>query len=230
MTRSARQRRRVASLLLLMCACVLPGCAAAGAPGDAAGQGATADHGAAIIVTPAAPGGLHGAVLDEPWRVPPVTLVDTNGRPVGLREDTAAALTLVFFGYTNCPDVCGLVLADMASALHRVDPAVRSEVSVLFVTTDPARDSGPVMRTYLDRFDPRFQGLTGPLPRIKRLASALKVPLEGHHRLPSGGYEVGHGAQIIGVSPDHAASVVWTPRTPVAHLASDITALVSRRS
>jgi protein SCO1/2 len=136
----------------------------------------------------------------------------------------------VVFGYTNCPDVCGLVLADMASALLRTDPAVRSQVAVLFVTTDPARDTGPVMRTYLDRFDPTFRGLTGPVPRIKRLANALKVPLEGHHRLPSGGYEVGHGAQIIGVAPDHTASMVWTPRARVADLAADITALVTRQS
>ena len=224
MTPSGRPRQRVTSLLLLIGSAALVACTAAGTPGDAA------DHGGAIIVTPTAPGGLHGAVLDQPYRVPPVTLVDTAGRPVRLRADTAKALRLVFFGYTNCPDVCGLGLADMASALLRTDPAVRSQVAVLFVTTDPARDTGPVMRTYLDRFDPTFRGLTGPVPRIKRLANALKVPLEGHHRLPSGGYEVGHGAQIIGVAPDHTASMVWTPRARVADLAADITALVTRQS
>lgn len=209
--------------MLILGVVALTGCAAPTA------SGAGDDRGGAIIVTPTASGGLHGAVLPRPYRVPAVTMTDTTGRQVHLRDDAAAALTLVFFGYTNCRDICSLVLADITSALHRTSTTVRARVSVLFVTTDPARDTGPVLRTYLDRFDPAFAGLTGPMSTIKRLASALGVPLEGRHELPGGGYEVGHGAQVIGVAPDHTASIVWTEGTRVDDLAADITALVHRK-
>jgi protein SCO1/2 len=195
--------------------------------GCAADAPVTADNpGGAVIVTPTDRGGLHGAVLPRPYRVPSVALTDTAGRQVNLGAAPASPLTLVFFGYTHCPDVCSLVLADIATALHRSDPGVRSDVSVLFITTDPARDTAPVMRSYLDRFDPAFRGLTGSMSDIRRVATALGVPLEGRRRLPGGGYEVGHGAQIIGVSPDNTASVVWTEGTPAADLAADIAVLV----
>ncbi|MDQ4084952.1 MAG: SCO family protein, partial [Actinomycetota bacterium] len=162
--------------------------------------------------------GFRGAGLTQPYRMPDVTLTDTGGSPYNLVSDTTKPVTVVFFGYTNCPDVCNLVMADLASALTRLEPQVAAEVQPLFVTTDPARDTPEVVEEYVDRFHPAFEGLTGPLPEIEAAAAPLGVPIEGMNRLPSGGYEVGHGTQLIGFAADDKAHVVWTQGTPVEDL------------
>ena len=172
--------------------------------------------------------GLYGIALPKPYRVPDVTLTDTEGKPYSLAGDSTKALTLVFFGYTHCPDTCPAVMADIASAMTRLDTADRSRVGMLFVTSDPARDTPATLRRYLDRFDPRFEGLTGPMRTIARAGDAFGVQIARGRRLPSGGYEVTHGAQIVGMRSDGTAPVVWTQRPSAAQLASDITKLLRR--
>ncbi|GAB3704605.1 SCO family protein [Mariniluteicoccus flavus] len=167
------------------------------------------------------PSGLRGAVLTQPYDVPEVTLTDTAGQRFNLRTTPSRPVTLVFFGYTNCPDVCIGVMSDVASALQRMDPAVRGDVQMVFITTDPARDDPKTVRAYLDRFDPSFSGLTGDLGDIKRAAEALGVAVEDMKKLPSGGYEVGHGAQVVGIGKDDRAHVVWTQSTPIGDLIHD---------
>ena len=84
-------------------------------------------------------------------RRPPLT--DTDGQPFSLADDTDKRLTLVFFGYTNCVDICPAVLNHLASAMTRLDDADRDEVDVVLVTSDPEHDTPESLRTYLDRFD-----------------------------------------------------------------------------
>jgi protein SCO1 len=188
-------------------------------------SGKDADGG--VVRTPAKdPNGLRGATLDHPYTIPATTFTDTGGNEFNLVTSTRKPVTLLFFGYTNCPDVCNAVLADIASALTKLDPAVRDGLQVLFITTDPARDDGPAIRRYLDRFDPSFVGLTGPLPTIKSVAMAVGVAVEGMRRLPSGGYEVGHTAQVIGAGTDDKAGVVWPQDTSIGDLAHDFGRLV----
>ena len=95
-------------------------------------------------------GGLHGTTLKNPFEAPTVPLTDTDGAPYSLAAQTDKPLTLLFFGYTNCPDVCQMVMANIASALARLDEGQRSDVDVVFVTTDPSRDTEKVLRDYLD--------------------------------------------------------------------------------
>ncbi len=108
------------------------------------------------------PGDLHGKVLDPPFTVSKAALSDTDGRPYSLTENTDKRLTLVFFGYTNCPDICGLVMNNLASAMTRLDDRDRDQVDVVFVTTDPDRDTPEVLRRYLDHIDKSFIGVIGP--------------------------------------------------------------------
>ena len=182
--------------------------------------------GGAIIRSSQDPNGLRGATLDQPYSMPATTLTDTGGNPFNLVTSTKKPVTLVFFGYTNCPDVCSTVMADVASALTKLDESVRKQVQVLFITTDPARDTGPAMRKYLDRFDPSFVGLTGSLTSIKDVAQEVGVAVEGMKKLPSGGYEVGHGAQVLGFGKDDKAGVLWLSNAPIGDLAHDFGKLV----
>lgn len=102
----------------------------------------------------------------------PFTLTDDKGQPI-----TEAALkghpTLVFFGYTHCPDVCPATLAEISSVFKALGPDPRAHA--LFVTVDPARDTVPVMKDYVSSFDPRIVGVTGSPEAIRQMESGYKV-------------------------------------------------------
>ena len=167
----------------------------------------------------------YGTRLDDPYVVPDITLSDATGEPYSLAEDPAP-LKVVFFGYTNCPDICQVVMSTIASAVSRLDDEQRTRVRVLFVTTDPARDTGPALRSYLSRFDPGFTGVTGSLKRIIDLGDPLKVYVDKGQKLPSGGYEVDHSTYVFGVTGNEA-STVWTQGTSPAEMAADIIKLLT---
>jgi protein SCO1/2 len=175
------------------------------------------------------PGGYHGGTsVPEPYRLPDKSLTDTAGRPYNIMTSPSKPVLLLFFGYSHCPDVCNTVLADVASALNRMNPAARDQIQMVFITTDPARDTPAVVRTYLGRFDPTFVGLTGQLATIKAIASRVGVDIEGMRKLSSGGYEVGHSAQVIGFDKKRRGVVFWTPQTPIADLKYDFALLADR--
>ena len=171
--------------------------------------------------------GMNGAVLTETYTWPHGTLVDTSGTEVDVREALEKPLTLVFFGYTKCPDICQAVMANLASARARLDDSEADQVATWFVTTDPARDDPATLRAYLDRFDPGFEGLTGPLDDIVEIANAVHVPIEQGKKLPTGGYEVTHGTAVLGVTPDGTVPILWTQGTSAEQLAEDIRTFLS---
>ncbi|MGZ4651386.1 MAG: SCO family protein, partial [Kineosporiaceae bacterium] len=87
-----------------------------------------------------------------------------------------------------------------------------------------ARDTPAVMRHYLGRFDPSYLGLTAPLPTVEKAARSLGIAYTGKEKATGGGYEVGHGAQVIGFTGGEGR-LVWMPETPVADLRADLTRL-----
>jgi protein SCO1/2 len=195
--------------------------------GACAGEAAQAP---ATGFTESNPDGMHGAVLTDQYVVPDITLTATDESDFSLTKDTTAPLTLVFFGYTHCPDICQIVMADIASALTRLEPEEQSQVDVLLVTSDPARDDPATLREYLDRFNPEFEGLTGDLDTIVAVANKLGVPIEEGAKMPSGGYEVNHGTQIVAIDETDRSPIVWTEGTPPEHLAEDLAALLDQRA
>jgi protein SCO1/2 len=172
-----------------------------------------------------AAGDLHGTVLDPPFTVAPDALVGLDGEPYSLAEDTDKRLTLVFFGYTNCPDICGLVMNNLASAVARLDSEDRDQVDVVFVTTDPTRDTPDVLRRYLDQRDDSFIGVTGPIDEIAAVGKSMAVGLG--EKLPTGGYEVdAHTTQVTGIDSDDEAPIYWSSTTSSAQFAEDIHTLL----
>ena len=213
------ERRRLAAAAVALLLGALAACGT-GTNGTATTSGFTEGN----------PDGMHGAVLTDPYVMPDITLTATDGSDFSLTEDTTADLTLVFFGYTHCPDICQVVMSDIASALTRLEEDQRSRVDVLFVTTDPARDTPEVLREYLDRFNPRFEGVTGDLGKIVRAGNRLGVAIEKGAKLPSGGYEVAHGTQIVAVDEKDRSPIVWTEGTSADQLAQDLTALLAEEA
>jgi len=153
----------------------------------AAGCGATTahDHSAAsppATVSASGPQQKYAGInLAQPYRRPSFTLTDTAKKPFDFTTATGKRPTLLYFGYTRCPDVCPTTMADIAVALRGMDRATADKVQVVFVTTDPAHDTPAVLAEYLHRFDAdlpvRFVGLTGKQDAIDQAQLSAGVPL-----------------------------------------------------
>jgi protein SCO1 len=174
-----------------------------------------------------ADGTLSGTELDPPFEVSSTPLTDTDGQPFSLTKDTTKPLTLVFYGYTHCPDICQTVMSNLATAMTRLDEGDRDRVDVVFVTTDPARDTESVLKRYLEHFDPAFIGLTGDLDTIVGVAKPMGVGVTQGEKLASGGYDVTHGTTITGVDDHDDGTIYWSEATSSADFASDIHTLLN---
>ncbi|HEX9631259.1 MAG TPA: SCO family protein [Gemmatimonadales bacterium] len=175
----------------------------------------------------ATPHGLRGRVLPGPLTKPDVTLTDTRGQPFDLRRETDGHLTLLFFGYTFCPDICPIHMANLAAVLRELRPAVAQRVKVVFVTTDPDRDTPERLGTWLANFDRSFIGLTGDTATVNAAQRALYLPLPQIGPADSaGGYLVGHAAAVVAFSPDGAARVMYPFGIRQADWAHDIPKLL----
>src|SRR5450631_4240953 len=105
--------------------------------------------------------GYRGGLVSPPLPKPKFTLTDTSGAAFDFSSKTQGYTTLLFFGYTHCPDMCPLEMLTIAQGFKKIPPAYADRFKVVFVTTDPARDTPQVLRAWLDHFDKRFIGLTG---------------------------------------------------------------------
>jgi protein SCO1 len=171
-------------------------------------------------------GELSGSVVDPPFEVGTTALPDTDGRPTTL-QDGDARLTLVFFGYTNCATECPAVMSTVTSALTRLSDADRDDVQLVFVSTDPSRDTAEVLRRYLDGYDPSYVGLTGDLEATVELAETVGIFVADAEQMASGGYDLGsHGTQVVGMDASGEAPVFWGMDTSSAQYAADIELLL----
>jgi protein SCO1/2 len=141
--------------------------------------------------------GWNGTAVDGTPRMPDADFVDTAGQPFDLRAAMADKPTLLYFGYTHCPDICPVHLANIAQALR--DSTVRPEqLNVVLVTTDPARDTPEVLGDYVHRFDPSFIGLSAPQEEVDRVVVDLGLPKPVLEKQPgSDEYTVGHPGQVL---------------------------------
>lgn len=171
-------------------------------------------------------GELTGTPLDPPFEVSSTPLVDTDGQAFSLTDDTDKDLTLVFFGYVNCPDICGQVMATLAGTLARLTDEQKQDLDVVFVTTDPARDDEAAVADYVGAFDPSIIGLTGDLDDIVGVGQSLAVGIEQGEKLPSGGYDVTHGTRVYAVDSDDQSPLMWDHDVSQAELAHDVTMLL----
>jgi protein SCO1 len=149
--------RRAAALLSVV---LLAGCA-----GTSSAAPTTPTEGAAY----------HGVEPQPVPSRPSFVLRDLSGARYDFRAETAGRPTLVYFGYTDCPDECPTAMADIAAALRDTDPAVRDQVQVVFVTTDPARDTPAVLRPWLARFSTRTVGLVGTQAEVDAAQEAVGI-------------------------------------------------------
>ena len=157
-----------------------------------------------------APAAYRGGLVTPPIPKPRFTLTDTAGAPFDLQAKTQGSVTLLFFGYTHCPDMCPLQMNMIARALKTLPAAVQSQFVVVFITTDPERDTPQVLRSWLDHFDKRFIGLTGSLAAVEAAQLAAKIaPARKSPVRSDGAYEVGHAAFVFAYTKDNLAHVIY---------------------
>lgn len=182
--------------------------------GALAGCGADASTGASSR--------FEGTELPVPTEKPDFVLTGTDGQPFDFRAETDGSVTLLYFGYTYCPDICPVHLANIAAVLD-ADPMTAQDVEVVFVSVDPQRDTPEVIRDYLDRFDARFHGVTGDqLALVKAQESAGVAPALIEEPDEDGDYLVGHAGQLLAYAPDGRGYVVYPFGSRQTHLAHDL--------
>jgi len=171
--------------------------------------------------------GWYGLPVAPGRTLPAVTLSDVDGRPFRLDEELTGTPTLLFFGYTSCPDICPIHLAAIASAMEQTRTRY-DRLRVVFVSVDPERDSPERIREFLGHFDRRMLGLHGDLDAIVAALAALDLPgpiVEGAD--PRGeGALIGHPAQVIGFDASGEVRRVWPFGTRRADWVADIPRIV----
>lgn len=118
----------------------------------------------------------RGGLVTPPLPKPQFVLTDTTGSAFNFRQRTDGYVTLLFFGYTNCPDQCPMHMSNLGAALKELPAGTADQIKLVFVTTDPARDSPAAVRHWLDLFDRRFIGLTGTERAIEAVERSAGVP------------------------------------------------------
>ncbi|MEV8364044.1 SCO family protein [Streptomyces niveus] len=141
-------------------------------------------------------------VLDKPFEKPNLVLKDTKGKTYDFREETKGKPTLIYFGYTHCPDVCPLTMSNIAIARKALPKADQDKLQVVFVTTDPERDTSAELAKWLPSAgDPSFVGLTGDFATIQAGARQVGIGIEPASKEKDGTVVSMHGAQVIAFSP-----------------------------
>jgi protein SCO1/2 len=175
------------------------------------------------------PEGLSGPKPNPPIPKPEFVLTDTDGKPYDFQKETNGKITLLFFGYTNCPDVCPVHLTNIAAALQTLSPEVNQAIKVVFVTTDPARDTPEVMRKWLDHFNPAFVGLRGDTTTVAAIMQQTKVgPILVEQGPKPGSYGIGHSTLVLAFTRDNLAHVFYPFGIRQSDWAKDLQLLAER--
>jgi protein SCO1/2 len=139
-------------------------------------------------------------LLPQPRTVPAISLTDQDGKPIAMNE-LKDKWSLLFFGYTFCPDICPTTLAQMRELKGLLPEAARDRVRIVMVSVDPNRDTPQQLKQYLGYFDPAFLGATGELASIQKLANAVSIPF-----IPADtskeNYTVDHSGNLVVIGPD----------------------------
>jgi protein SCO1 len=167
---------------------------------------------------------LQGFELDEPQPKPSFVLTDTSGAAYDFRSETEGKVTLLYFGYLNCPDICPVHLAQIAEVFSQY-PEVAREAEMVFVSVDPNRDSPQEIRAFLDNFDSRFVGLTGTPDDLAAAQEAAGVPVA---TVTGDGddYLVDHAGWVVAYAPDGISRSTYPFGTRQAEWSNDLQVLM----
>nr|WP_084591654.1 SCO family protein [Gilvimarinus agarilyticus] len=142
---------------------------------------------------------LNGAIVfDTPRRFDDFTLLNHKGEPF-TRDDFVGQWSLVFFGFTHCPDICPTTMAELDRLVSKLPDDIADDTQVVLVSLDPARDTPDVLSEYVGYFDPEFIGVTGDFLTLRRFANQVNVAF---NKVTIGDdYTVDHSGNIVLINP-----------------------------
>ncbi|SMG14886.1 protein SCO1/2 [Paraburkholderia susongensis] len=174
----------------------------------------------------------------EPWQLTNVTghlpdldftLTADDGRPVNAASFKGRT-SLVYFGYTHCPDVCPETMARLMQVLGKLGPDAQ-KVRILFITVDPARDTPQALHDYVGAFDAQHaEGLTGTDWQIESLAKRYRVAYQMEKRDPNGDYEVTHSSAVYVFDSEGRARLLATDHDTPDAIAQDLRRIIDDHS
>ncbi len=162
---------------------------------------------------------ITGTNLGQDWSMPDTSAVMRDAKSFPKQ------VQLVFFGFTQCPDICPTALSEVNEAMRLLGPQAK-DVQVLMVTVDPERDNPVVLSNYMAAFNPGFKGLVGSPEQLKKTASSFKA-FYAKSPLPNGNYTMDHSTSFYLLDQNGKARVLISNQAGAATIAHDIKALLN---
>jgi protein SCO1 len=215
-----RQRGRLlaAAAAAALLAATASGCASS----SAATASGNSDPGLVLINTSKYKGNIVSPVTK-----PSGTLTADDGKPYDIRAVTKGVVTLLYFGYTHCPDLCPLTMSNTAVAIRELPKADQSKVRVLFVSVDPGRDTLSRLRSWLGNYNPAFVGLRGTLKQVEAFERQTGLPDGPEFSDGAGQVQLDHATEMFAYGTDNVAHEAFFPSTPPANMANDLKLLIA---
>lgn len=168
----------------------------------------------------------NGAIEFSPARIiRDFNLIDKDGQPFTL-EQLKGKWTLIYFGFTHCPDICPTTLMQLSKVVNQLEPEIKADTQVLMVSADPARDTPENLKVYVGHFNEEFNGVTGDFLSIKRLAGDLNVAFN-KVMLDNGDYTIDHTGNLILINPHGHYHGFFKPPFELAKLKLTYQSIVS---
>jgi protein SCO1/2 len=169
---------------------------------------------------------VTGTAIAPPRALPPMQFVDQDQRPFDLARLTGH-WTFMFFGFTNCPDVCPTTLAMLAQVNKQLADLPQAEQpQVVFVSVDPGRDTPERIGSYVKFFSPRFTGVTAPSAQIQAFTTAMGVPV-AITKSADGSYSVDHSGAVFVINPQGEWRALFSPPHQAKLIAADYRRLIA---
>jgi len=171
----------------------------------------------------------HATVLPVPLPLPDFMLLDQSGKRFD-RQSLRGQWSLVFFGFTHCPDICPATLQQLAIARSKVLATSRGRddlfPQIILISVDPERDSVDIMRKYVAHFAADIKGITGDLDQLKKLTTALGIFFEKSNG-NSDDYNVAHSAVVLLVNPQAEWHALFSTPHTVENFVNDVPLLTA---
>ena len=214
-----KPRLLVASAAAALIAVTASGCASSSAAAPPMGN---SNPGLVLINTSKYKGNIISPVVK-----PVGTLTADDGKPYNIQTETKGVVTLLYFGYTHCPNLCPLTMANTAAAIRELPKADQSKVRVLFVSVDPYRDTLARLRSWLGNYDSAFIGLRGTLKQVQDFEQQTGLPIGPVFSDGAGQVQLDHATEMFAYSTDNVAHEAFFPSTPPKDMANDLKLLVA---
>ncbi len=172
------------------------------------------------------PASFRGTAYDSPFPIAPnFILTDAKGQPFSLNENEGK-ITLLFFGYTYCPDICPTTLSELKLTMEKLgDNAVNARV--VFISVDPGRDTSEHMQKYVERLNPSFIGLSGTEEELEPIWNQYGIFREVVERTSETNYIINHTARVFLIDAKGNLRLSFGFQTPPEDIAHDIEIILS---